>query len=302
MGASAVPERLQKYLFYFHCQTEVRPWGPGCRNFLLFLAALCLASGMLLPAQGHAGQATITNEFSMTFIRIAPGTFTMGSPASEKYRDKDEIQHQVTISREFYLQETEVTQAQWQKIMGRRWFIRHQDNDSLPQTRISWHGCMKFIEKLSKKSRYRYRLPTEAEWEYACRAGSTTAYAFGETIDCTRAMFANNPDKDGTCVPYYKSINIAQGRPAPVKIFAPNAWGVYDMHGNVWEWCADIYAPYSAGPIDDSFSVTSSDSRVRRGGSFYKHAKSLRSANRTYGHPSARFHTTGFRLILEAAE
>ena len=263
-------------------------------------AAICLI--LSIPMVLNAGQDTITNDAGMTFIRVEPGTFTMGSLSDEAHRDQDETRHQVVIEHAFYLQDSEVTQAQWQKVMGRRWFVRHRPDGRLPQTRICFYSCMKFIKKLNKSSQHKYRLPSEAEWEYACRAGSTTAFAFGDSIDCSQAMFANNPDKDGTCVAYYKTLGISPQGPAPVKTFAPNAWGFYDMHGNVWEWCADVYAPYGENPVTPSFFSTKAASRVRRGGSFYKHASSLRSANRTYGHPAARYQTTGFRLVLEAGK
>ncbi len=169
----------------------------------------------------------------------------------------------------------------------------------MPVTRVSWYKCIKYIKKLNLKTSYSYRLPTEAEWEYACRAGAQTAYTWGDGIDCSKAMFANNTKKDNECTLFYKTLKITPNGPAAVKTFAPNAWGLYDMHGNVWEWCADPYGKYMAGPVSDTYSITDANSHVRRGGSWYKHAYYLRSANRTYAHPAARFKSTGFRLVLE---
>ncbi|MCG8686478.1 MAG: formylglycine-generating enzyme family protein [Desulfobacterales bacterium] len=252
------------------------------------------------PFSAMAEQDTITNDIGMTFIRVEPGNFTMGSSITERFRNKDEVQHEVTITSAYYLQDSEVTLEQWWAVMGKRWLCRRKGEGNLPVTRVSWHDCIKFINKLNKKGKGTYRLPTEAEWEYACRAGSFTAYFWGNDIDCSKAMFANNQKKDSECTLYYETLRIKPDGPAPVKSFAPNAWGFYDMHGNVWEWCQDMYGEYLAGPVESSYSTTSSDSRVRRGGSWYKHAHSLRSANRTYAHPAAKFQTTGFRLVLEA--
>ncbi len=236
----------------------------------------------------------------MTFIKVMPGNFIMGSPITERLRDKDEHQHPVTITSAFYLQETEVTLKQWWAVMGKRWLSRRKGKEDMPVTRLAWYDCIKYIKKLNQDSKWKYRLPTEAEWEYACRAESTTAYSWGSGIDCAKAMFANNNKKDRECTLFYESMKINPNGPASVKTFDPNPWGFYDMHGNVWEWCSDVYAEYLAGPASTTYSTMEVESRVRRGGSWYKHAHYLRSANRTYGHPSAKFKTTGFRLVLEA--
>ncbi len=261
---------------------------------------LLLLSVMSLPHAAYAKEARYTNALGMTFIKIQPGTFTMGSPASEPHRSRDEQAHPQTITAAFYLQETEVTLAQWRAIMGRRWLMRIKGWDNMPVTRVSWHDCIKYIEKLNKKGPETYRLPTEAEWEYACRAGTTTIYSWGDNIDCSKALYGNNAIKANECTAYLKPLGIPEDGPGPVKSYAPNPWGLYDMHGNVWEWCQDLYADYQTAPGDKPTGVLDSESRVRRGGSWYKHGTSLRSANRTYAHPGARFKTTGFRLVLEA--
>lgn len=231
----------------------------------LCVAAVCILSLLLPAAPGFAVEQKITTQLGMTFIKVEPGTFIMGSPITERRRDKSETQHEVTITSAFYLQETEVTVRQWRAIMGRPWIGKRKCREDMPVTRVSWYDCMKFIKKLSLKTGRRYRLPTEAEWEYACRAGSRTAYTWGNGIDCSKAMYGNNTKKDDECSLYYKTLNIAPNAPAPVKTFAPNAWGFYDMHGNVWEWCADSYRKYMSGPVSDSYSVVDSDSRIRRG-------------------------------------
>lgn len=253
-----------------------------------------------LPLPTLAAEKNIVNNLGMTFVLVEPGTFTMGSPPSEPSRDADEIQRSITIEKSYYLQTTEVTLKQWQSVMGKKWFMKRRGADDSPVTRVSYFDCLKFIDKLNKKGTDIYRLPTEAEWEYACRAGTTTAYSFGNTIDCSQAMYGNNPKKDKECVLFYESMKIQVNGPAPVKTFAPNPWGFYDMHGNVWEWCADKYTESPAVFPDKGNTPLDSLSRIRRGGSWYKHGHYLRSANRTYAHPGSKFTTTGFRLVREA--
>ncbi|MDD9300926.1 MAG: formylglycine-generating enzyme family protein [Desulfobacter sp.] len=264
------------------------------------LAAVFWVCLGLFPAWCMAGEQIITNEMGMTFIRVDPGSFKMGSPVNEPFRNKDEQQHTVTITSGFYLQQTEVTLKQWRAVMGKPWLFRRRGKENMPITRISWYDCVKYIKQLNKKTHGRYRLPTEKEWEYACRAGAHTAYSWGNDIDCSKAMYANNTKKDQDCILFYETMKICANGPAPVKSFPPNPWGFYDMHGNVWEWCADSYQDYLAGPNPSAYSTMDSDSRVRRGGSWYKHSHYLRSANRTYAHPGSKFKTTGFRLVLEA--
>jgi formylglycine-generating enzyme len=259
--------------------------------FLFFL--ICATQA----AEGQEKQ--ITNHLGMTFIRVAPGTFLMGSPDTEKHRTSNETQHQVRIKNAFYLQQTEVTLEQWRAVMGKSWFIRREGTARTPVTRVSFYDVEKFIRKLNKKGSAQYRLPSEAEWEYACRAGTTAAYSWGNDIDCSKAMYANNPKKLGDCCDYYRSVGLPVNGPAPVGSFAPNPWGFHDMHGNVWEWCADVYTEDIRTPGSDTRDFLSTRPRVRRGGSWFKYGFYLRSANRAYAHPGSRFQTTGFRLVLE---
>ncbi len=273
------------------------------KTVLLFsFIGLVLLFGTL-PAKG--GEKRFVNEIGMEFVLIPAGTFIMGSPLDEPFRDQGEVQHTVTITNDFYLQATEVTLGQWWALMGKKFFGRRKGSIDMPVTKVCWHDAKKFIKKLNRRGDGIYRLPTEAEWEYAARAGSTTAYSWGDTIDCSRAMYGNNPLKDDSCTLYFETLRIPPGGPAPVKSFAPNVWGLYDMHGNVWEWCSDCYlACKDKNPEIDPRIETGSMPKVRRGGSWFKHARSLRSANRAYGHASTRFQTTGFRVvrILDAKE
>jgi formylglycine-generating enzyme required for sulfatase activity len=236
----------------------------------------------------------------MEFVLIQSGTFMMGSPTDEASRDPGELLHEVSLTRPFYIQTTEVTLKQWRALMGKRFFGRRRGKANMPVVRVSWHDCREFIEKLNGLNQGTYRLPTEAEWEYACRAGSTTAFTWGQTIDCTKALYGNNSHEDGACLDYAKSRGFQHNRPAPVKSFQPNAWGLYDMHGNVWEWCQDWYGPYPSARVVDPTGPASGTEKIRRGGSWFKYGHSCRSANRAHGHPPTRYRTTGFRLVLEA--
>jgi len=128
------------------------------------------------------------NSLDMEFVLISAGTFVMGSPPNEQHRDPDETVHEVTLSTPFFMQTTEVTLAQWWKVMGKKFFGRRKGAPDLPVVRVSWFDCQEFIQKMNQRGEGTYRLPTEAEWEYACRAGTTTAYSWGNELECGMAM------------------------------------------------------------------------------------------------------------------
>ena len=256
------------------------------------LVMLLLWIQIFVPARGLCEEKVFTNSLGMEFVLIPAGTFMMGSPPDEPHRNKSETQHPVKISKPFYLQKTEVTLKQWRALMGKRFFglFKRRGKENEPIVKVSWFDTIKFIEKLNALNEGNYRLPTEAEWEYAARAGSQEAYSWGKDIDCTKAMFANSRNNYEECIDYVKSRGLATDSPAPVKSYPPNAWGLYDMHGNVWEWCEDWF-------VDGSDKKAG---RVRRGGSWFGHGYSCRSANRAWANPASRFHTTGFRVVREA--
>ncbi len=266
----------------------------------LFALVLFFALGSARAADREPPSSRVTNSIGMAFVLIPAGTFKMGSPPEEKYRDEDEVLHEVTIARPFYLQTTEVTQRQWKAVMGDSPSSAQDCGDNCPVERISWQDCQNFIAKLNKKEKAKYRLPTEAEWEYGCRAGTATPYFWGRDIDCTRAMFGNNTFKGpDTCVAFVNKKSLATDSPAPVMTYPPNAWGLYDMNGNVWEWCQDWYGKYNVNDRNDPAGPSKGNMRVRRGGSFYKYGWYCRSANRNRGHPFSRYNTQGFRLVRE---
>lgn len=253
---------------------------------------LFLLFQILIPSRGFSLEKRFTNSIGMDFLLIPAGTFMMGSPAHEPHRHKSETQHKVRIRKPFYMQTTEVTLKQWRALMGKRFFglFKRRGKENKPVVKVSWFDAIKFIEKLNALNEGTYRLPAEAEWEYACRAGSSDSYSWGKEIECAKAMFANTSKKYGDCVPYVKSKGLPVDGPAPVKSYPSNAWGLYDMHGNVWEWCEDWF-------FDDSGEKKG---KIRRGGSWFGPGYSCRSANRAWANPASKFHTTGFRLVREA--
>ena len=236
----------------------------------------------------------ITNSIGMKLVLIPKGTFMMGSPESEERRRKDETQHQVTISKDYYLGATEVTQGQYEKVMGTNpsYFLGNEIKETStnnPVEQVSWEDAVEFCKKLSdlpeeKKAGRLYRLPTEAEWEYACRAGSKTAYSFGESSKSLGdyAWFDGNRNN----------------QTHPVGEKKANAWGIYDMHGNVWEWCSDRYGDYPKGAVSDPVEQLEGSFRVYRGGSWDDVAAYCRSANRNGYVPSFRSRNLGFRVAL----
>ncbi len=290
-----IPTRVVSNTIRFFLHAKGSRMIAALHGWLLCVA--CLYS--FYPAMAaDAPEKTRVNAIGMEFVLIPAGTFIMGSPLGETYRGVSEIEHPVTISRPFYMQTTEVTVDQWRAVMGRRFFAKKKGAGNMPVTKVSWHDCKKFIRKLSQMTGDTYLLPTEAQWEYAARAGSKTAYFWGDTIDCTRAMYANNPTKYDACVSENRSSGLDAKRPAPVMRYPPNAWGLYDMHGNVWEWCEDLFDRYDTISVVDPCELDSGKDRVRRGGSWYGPGYSCRSANRAYGHPMSRLQNTGFRLVM----
>ncbi len=236
------------------------------------------------------------NSLGMEFVYISPGSFMMGSPSGESGRDSDEKQHQVTLTRGYYMQTTEVTQGQWRKVMGSRpWSGKKyvQENANNAAAYISWNDCQAFIRKLNQmEGGNKYRLPTEAEWEYACRAGSSTRFCFGDS-----------DGQLGNYAWYRKNAwDVGDKYAHSVGIKKPNAWGFYDMHGNVWEWCQDWFGNYPSGSVTDPTGPSSGSNRVDRGGSWYDLARYCRSANRDWLTPGRRDCILGFRLAFSAGQ
>ena len=231
----------------------------------------------------------------LDMVLIPAGTFAMGSPESKQGRRDDETpRHQVVISYPFYMGKYEVTQAQWVRIMGSN--PSHFKGEDLPVENVSWNDCVAFCKKLTDREQaagrlkpgHQYRLPTEAEWEYACRAGATTRFYTGDCYsDLARAgWYAGN----------------SSSKTHPVGQKQQNAYGLYDMHGNVWEWCGDLYGSYSSESVIDPVGQTSGSNRVVRGGCWGTNEDYCHSANRGYGHLGSAYSYYGFRLVLPAEQ
>lgn len=230
----------------------------------------------------------------LEMVLIQPGSFMMGSSMEEQGRlDTEWPLHEVTITKPFYLGKYEVTQAQWESVMGNNpSFFRGRPNN--PVEKVRWRTCQKFIKKLNSLGQGTFRLPTEAEWEYACRAGTTTRFSFGDSLE--------NADK----FMWWEVNNDPKGtKEAGLKL--PNPWGLYDMHGNVQEWCEDRWQlPNERGPQIDPKGPSSGSSffflwtnRVFRGGSFGSHAQDCRSAYRSREQSMDFHYSLGFRLVRE---
>ena len=278
---------------------------PTINNFKLLLKnkKFKLIAGIVLGIIGITligiiGYSRFMDRGNMVFIK--GGTFTMGSPAAEVGHSSNETQRQVTLS-SFYMGKYEVTQAEYEEVMGRN--LSYNRGPNLPVENVSWFDATEYCNKLSQqegltpvytisgsennrtvtwdRNANGYRLPTEAEWEYACRAGTTTAYNTGNSITESQAHFNTS-------------------RSAPVGSYLANAWGLYDMHGNVLEWCWDWYGWYPNGAQTDPIGAVSGSNRVLRGGSWSNAAVSLRSAGQRSGIPSIRAGNIGFRVTRNA--
>ena len=216
-------------------------------------------------------------------MRIEAGTFEMGSPAGEAGRNGDETLHRVTISQAFYIGKYEVTQGEWEAVMGDNPSSFDDCGRTCPVEEVSWEDVQGFIEELNlREGVRRYRLPTEAEWEYAARAGTQTAYSFGNAAN-RLGLYGWYNDNSGD-------------RTQPVGGKRPNAWGLYDMHGNVWEWVGDRYGEYPSGRVTDPRGPSSGAYRVDRGGGWDGSARDCRAADRNWLAPGDRIYGLGFRL------
>jgi formylglycine-generating enzyme required for sulfatase activity len=233
----------------------------------------------------------ITNSIGMRFVVVDAGLFTMGSPPSEKFRSDDETRHKVTISKPFYLQATEVTQGQWKEIMGENPAENKLCGMDCPVEKISWDDCHEFVKRLNRREETdKYRLPTEAEWEYACRGGKAVAFATG---GITEDGCGRDPSLDQ--IGWYCG-NSLGGRTHSVAQKKCNAFGLYDMHGNVWEWCQDWYGMYPTEAVVDPRGARYGPERVIRGGSSMNRSEKCRSAYRFSYNANVRMNNIGFRV------
>jgi formylglycine-generating enzyme required for sulfatase activity len=230
-----------------------------------------------------------TNSVGMKLSLIPPGQFVMGSPPEEEWHRNDEIQHGVTLTKAFYMGATEVTQGQWKALMGEN--PSFFTDDALPVDTVTWEQALEFCRKLSEKEGMRYHLPTEAEWEYACRAGTTTPFYTGNTISTDQANYDGNHSYGGGNKGVFRETTTQAGS------FMPNAWGLHDMHGNVWEWCADWYGEYPRAAVSNPVGPAAGQCRVVRSGTWINFPAVCRSANRGKTVPTSWNFHFGFRVV-----
>ncbi len=278
-----------------------------------------LSEDSTLPFANAIGP--FVNSIGIKFVYLPPGAFMMGSPYSEPNRNDEEVLHQVTLSKGFYMGSTEVTVGQWREFikesgykteaektggaivkLGEKWVKEpgsYWDNPGFPQdenhpvTCVSLKDIQKFVLWLINRERKSYRLPTEAEWEYACRAGTDLPYSFGLSLPTSQANYNGNFPVPGNPKGEYRQ------RTTPVDNFQPNAWGLYDMHGNVWERCQDRYGDYPQNSITDPEGPSLGSRRVDRGGSWDSHAGFCRSAYRGGSAPDEGSSILGFRIVRQ---
>jgi formylglycine-generating enzyme required for sulfatase activity len=303
-----LPESLKPLAF--RNAAEVR----SGRDFGDHVARLIRGIERLQPVSKPGLPASFTNSIGMRFVLVKPGTFLMGSPEGEKGRFENEQQHKVTIASAFYLGVHQVTQGQWKTVMGNNpaYFSRGGEGkdsvkdvsdaelDLFPVEQVSWEDAQTFLKRLAArpeeaKDRREYRLPSEAEWEYACRGGpdsSPLPFHFDQpsaSLHSSQANFDGNYPYGGAAKgPYLQ-------RPSKVGSYTPNKLGLYDVQGNVWEWCVDWYAEYSAAPATDPIGPSEGSVRVDRGGCWHDDGRRSRAASRDGYRPSLRNRRLGFR-------
>ncbi len=303
--AKAADRAIGTYVFVFEAAKEGRaelmmqyitPGGPGVTARLRSaLIATFKVTIDVTAAKAKAADAAptrdqqkdppkhFTNSIAIKFVWIPPGSFMMGSPREEfalaspkeeKERMPDEVQHKVTLTKGFYMGVYAVTQEEWQAVTGKNPSFFNKGEKKLPVERVRWGDCQDFLKKLADKEKKPYRLPTEAEWEYACRAGTTTAFNFGANISTDQANYlGDSVYGDGKKGVYRK-------KTMPVGSFPANAWGLHDMHGNVHQWCQDWYGEYPQNDVVDPQGPATGKDRVMRGGSWGIYPQYLRSASR----------------------
>jgi formylglycine-generating enzyme required for sulfatase activity len=277
------------------------------KTFFLFSFALCTTVSVM--AQSRLG----TQGFPDDFVFVRGGTFTMGSPASEPERGTDETQHRVTAG-DFYIAKSSVTQREYSQLMDSN--PSEFKGDNLPVENVTWFDAVRFCNARSaregltpaytisgetvtwNRAANGYRLPTETEWEYACRAGTTTPFNIGSNITDREANCYNNygynNNSSGRVTGGYR------GRTTPVNSYAANSWGLFDMHGNVADWCWDWYSEYGVNVQTNPAGAATGTLRVNRGGGWNDFPKHIRSAYRAATPPGNGSFNLGFRIVLNA--
>jgi formylglycine-generating enzyme required for sulfatase activity len=268
-------------------------------------------SSMSARTQRFYRAVTVPAPTDTNLVFIQPGSFTMGSPTNEALRGADETQHTVNISRGFWIGKFLVTQAGYLAVIGTNpsYFAAangYSDNPELPVERVVWFDATNYCGLRTVQERtdgqiplnYAYRLPTESEWEYACRAGTTTAFYLGSKLSSGEANFNGQYGYDAELGSIFNPTGTYFQETTPVGNYLPNQWGLYDIIGNVWEWCQDWYGNYPSGDVTDPQGPEAGLDRVVRGGSWFQTAQSCRAAQRGYEYLYSTNFDTGFRVIL----
>jgi formylglycine-generating enzyme required for sulfatase activity/CheY-like chemotaxis protein len=264
-------------------------------HFYEFEVATVNERGQIIQREPHQANylaEDLGNGVTLEMVYIPGGSFIMGSPPGEvKRKNNEEPQHQVTVPG-FFMGKYVVTQAQYQAIMGQNPSIFK--GEKRPVEKVSWDDAVEFCNKLSQQTGHSYRLPSEAEWEYACRAGTTTPFYFGETITTDLVNYNGNYPYASAPKGEYRT------KTTDVGSFPPNAFGLYDMHGNVWEWCQDTWHEnYNGAPTDGSAWIDNNyNYRMLRGGSWNQSSRDCRCAIRNWSDPDYRYGNWGFRVVL----
>ena len=292
--------------------------GPWTNNWAGLGAVTADSNGMIQVSVPMFYRVRGTNSAPPRMVWIPPGTFVMGSPTSEAERNLDETQHTVTLTKGFYMGKYAVTQGEYLALMGSNpsYFTTRDYNGNAippdlnhPVEQVNWEDATNYCAHLTQQeqaagrlpSGWVYRLPTESEREYACRAGTTTAFHYGNALHGGMANFYDYYEYDASVGDIYVSNPAVPWLPRTTTVgsYQPNVWGLYDMHGNVWEWCRDWYGSYPTGSVTDPQGPTSGSYRVIRGGCWSYYGGFCRSAYRyTYCGPSSRFGNLGFRVVL----
>jgi formylglycine-generating enzyme required for sulfatase activity len=270
------------------------------RAALLATALLAALSGCATQEPPGATEAARKSSWvephtGMEFVLLEPGSFTMGSPLDEPMREAQEVEHEVQLTRPFYLGRFEVTQGEWQAVMGENPSRYLECGPECPVETVNYHDVQAFIAALSELSGESYRLPTEAEWEYACRAGGSTVFGLGDAISSTEANFDGREPYPGAEEGRF------HGGTTPAGTFPANKWGLHDLNGNVWEWVEDEHCPYPDEAVVDPLGRCDSELLVIRGGSWYYGPDSARCALRYTHRPVDDGPSLGFRLVREVS-
>lgn len=280
------------------------PTGPWSESWSSLQNVVADSHGTIHAKVPMFFQVRVSNPDPERLVWIPPGTFTQGSPTNEYLHSVDEPQHPVTITRGFWIGRHEVTQAEYTQVIGANPSVNLGIN--LPVDSITWFDATNYCARLTEQQRiagrlppgFVYRLATEAEWEYACRAGTPSAFNVGAALITGQANFYGLQEYVSSIGPIQNPNSVPLNRPTPIETYPPNAWGIYDMHGNTWEWCRDWFGDYPTTSVSDPVGPATGTYRTLRGGSWSNEGSSCRSAYRSGRFPDFGENNVGMRVVL----